>query len=201
MTEELDWELSKLDPWYFLRRMVKTKNEHTGLYEPFPLQEAPRFLIRVLQSEPRVLIAKSRQLMASWVVMCWLYWSCLTRNAERCAVQSEKEEKAWFQMERVVGVHSRMPAWFQKRFPVEATVRPPTLRFPTTDSSIHGLAQGPDQARSMPFSKFFADEVAFQEEAASSYGIILPTLGETGQYIGVSTVAPGFFEQMVKDQW
>ena len=104
-------------------------------------------------------------------------------------------------MERLVGVHQRMPKWFQETHPMEATVRPPTLRFPSMDSSIHGLAQGQDQARSMPFSKFFADEVAFQEEAASSYGIILPTLGETGQYIGVSTVAPGFFEEMVKDRW
>lgn len=194
------------DPWFFLRNLCKTRNEHAGdddPYQPFPDLDYVKHLldtwVKVEQrpSSRLLLIAKSRQMMVSWMACAMVLWNCLSRKARRVGWQSKKSEDADQMLERIYGLWQRLPEPIKERNPCERKYL--YLRFPTTDCDVHAIPQGPDQVRSYTWSLFISDEMAFQEADDKSYYALLPALGKNGMGVLISTAGPGHFEQLYND--
>jgi hypothetical protein len=188
-------------PYYFLTRMALTKDEHDDQqpYKPFPEKEYLRLTAEEWWCptwDRRLLVEKSRQIMVSWLFAALFLWKCMTHKGQRCGLQSKKEEDADKLLERAFGVWERLPAVVREMVPCERKYA--QLRFPSTDSTMHGLAQGSDQARSMTFSEYLIDEGAFQDSLATTLTAVLPTLGPDQGFAVVSTPKRGYMEMLAK---
>jgi hypothetical protein len=206
ITAELEWHRCVRDPYYFLTSLALTKDEHAlakgeeSPYKPFPrrlvhVEAITRWWQRGQAGGPERIgmTPKSRQMSASWVAMCLYLWKCMTKQATRVSVQTKKEDDADQMLERPYGVWSRLPKYVRDRNPCEKKFC--KMRFPASDSSMHGLAQGANQARQYTFTDFFADEMAFQEQTEATFTAIQPTIDRYGSFWGVSSAGPGFFAE------
>lgn len=201
------WRASMEDPWHFMREFCKTKNEHSqedDPYQPFPDLEYLRHLLGVWHkvesksSNRLLLIAKSRQMMASWFACAMILWTCLSKKAKRIGWQSKKSDDADQMLERIYGLYQRLPAFVRDQNPCDRKFL--SLSFPATDANVHAIPQGPDQVRSYTWSLFVSDEMAFQDCDDEAYYALLPALGKVGMGVLISTAGPGHFEQLYSDQ-
>jgi hypothetical protein len=70
------------------------------------------------------LIDKSRQMMVSTLCMLLLYWTVLFKRGRKCFVSKQTQELAEMLLQdKVRGVHTRTPAWFQEAMLLEPTPR------------------------------------------------------------------------------
>jgi len=74
------------------------------------------------------------------------------------------------------------------------------MAFPN-GSEIIGIGQGADQLRQLTITAILGDEVAFWEHAREFYSASKPTIEGGGRITLVSSAYPGFFEQLVHDQF
>ncbi|MBM3273873.1 MAG: hypothetical protein FJZ00_01875 [Candidatus Sericytochromatia bacterium] len=201
------WKAALDDPWWFMRHFCKTRNEHATTddpYQPFPELDYLRHTLDVWQKvEARpanriLLVAKSRQMMVSWVACAMVLWNCLSKKGKRVGWQSKKSEDADQMLERIYGLYSRLPEAVRQAHPLER--KEFLLRFPATDCNVHAIPQGPDQVRSYTWSLFVSDEMAFQKDDDEAYYALLPALGKVGMAVLISTAGPGHFEQLFADQ-
>ena len=204
--DQWSWKAATEDPWHFMRHFCKTKNEHSqedDPYQPFPDMEYLRHLLAVwkkVEEKPSnrlLLIAKSRQMMASWFACAMILWICMSRSAKRVGWQSKKSEDADQMLERIYGLYNRLPESVRQANPCERKYL--SMRFTTTDCDVHAIPQGPDQVRSYTWSLFVSDEMAFQENDDEAYYALLPALGKVGMGVLISTAGPGHFEQLFND--
>lgn len=198
--EDLVWQCSLDDPWFFLSSVVTTLDEHDSAnpYKNFPNHDYLEALVRLLEEHQFIGIPKSRQLMASWLVASFGLWWAMTHHGQLILFQSKKEEDANRLIDRVWGVYERLPEHFRRRFPAEHSYL--RITFKESDTKIEGIPQGAHQVRSTTPSMFFSDEMAFQDEAEASYTAALPALQGArggGRGIFVSSAAPGFFQELV----
>lgn len=194
-------------PWYFLRVLCKTKNEHASAgneYEPFPDMNYLKVMLEEWQAVERrpadrlLLVAKSRQMMVSWFACAMVLWYCLFRKAQRIGWQSKKAEDADEMLKRIYGLWDRLPPPMRDQHP--CTMRQYHLHFTGSDSDVHAIPQGPDQVRQYTWSLFISDEMAFQEGADAAYFTLLPALGKNGMGVFISTAFPGHFETLFEDE-
>jgi hypothetical protein len=202
IAEDLRWECSLIDPWFFMRNLVTTLDEHDSAnpYKPFPNDAYLEVTTRVLERELFVAIPKSRQMMMSWLCLTFSLWWGLSHSGQLILFQSKKEEDANRLIERAWGVYDRLPNSVKERVPAEHSYL--KIRFPGTDVKIEGIPQGADQIRSTTPSLLFSDEMAFQDDAEMAYAAALPALQGArggGRAIFVSSAAPGFFQEMIED--
>ncbi len=148
----------------------------------------------------RIIEAKSRQIMMTWFYCAMMLYRCLTGKAERCGWEGKKADDTDQTMERIYGMWERLPECVRKRHPCERKFL--HIRFPATDSDIHGIVQDPTgtgkQVRQFTWSFFVKDEMAFQENEEESFHAVLPALGDEGTLICISTANPSFFEELFK---
>lgn len=205
--DELLWECAKDDPWFFCRTLLRSKNEHGGKdspYEPFPDKEFLRQTVRAWEdvaarpTNRLLLIAKSRQMLQSWLVMAMALWTAMTKQAQLVIVQSKKEMDAGNLLERAFGIWTRLPQTVRELVPcISGHVH---LEFPTTDSRMIGIPEGPDQIRSNTASLLIGDESAFQPSFLEAYTAAQPSLNGGGMGVFVSSAAPGPFASLVLDE-
>lgn len=201
--QALDWDRAKGDFWYCLRSWFRTKNEHrSGLdrlesYEPFPAHAYLKFLSEEMLRSERLVVPKSRQVMASWLTCGFILWWCLFRSAQLVIAQSKKQEDADAMLERVWGMYLRLPEWVRKR--ARATRKQAQIRFEDGDNTIMALPQGGSQIRLHTPSLYWADEAAFQPEFEDALAAALPALHDGGRAIITSSAAPGPMYDIVGD--
>ncbi len=204
LLEELEWECVLEDPWYFLRTMAKTRDEHDlkSTYKHFPDLPHLREISYAFESEDMLALVKSRQMMISWLMVALCLWWGMKHTGQLIFFQSKKEEDALKLVERAWGIYERLPAYVQKLVPAEQ--RYLKIIFPGRDTRIEGIPQGADQIRSNTPSIILSDEMAFQEEAGAAYAAALPAVQAVGERKGkiilVSSAAPGVFAQLVADE-
>lgn len=207
ITAQLEWMRCQRDPYYFLTSLARTKDEHAvakGLkdsYLPMPrrfphVEAITRWWQRGQAGgvERKGFVPKSRQMMVTWIALCLYLWKVLNVQATRVAIQTLKELYSHEHMLRMYGVWERLPEYVKKMHPCDFKFC--KMTFPATDSTIHGLAQGADQARQFTFADFFMDEVRVHDQAHSAYTAILPTIDAHGSFLGVSSAGPGFMADM-----
>jgi len=192
------------DCWSFLtgkdvdgRPLIWTKDEgdEVNPFKPFPAHPYLRVILeKGLFSEHKiVLLDKCRQMMMSTLSCLALYWLCLHHQGRKCFVSKTKEEQGSMLInDKIRGVHTRTPMWFQRDFPISKTPQNKIV-FPNTESEIYAVTQNAavGEFRGNTVSVALIDEAAFQEKfpemlqaagpmASRIWAITTPNVGNPG---------------------
>jgi hypothetical protein len=196
--------LWRSDCWSFLtgkdaddRPLIWTKDEGDEItpFKPFPAHPYLRAILeKGLFGERKVVVLdKCRQMMMSTLSMLALYWVCLFHDGRSCFVSKTKEDQgAMLINDKIRGVHSRTPMWFQQAFPVSKTPQNRII-FPGTESQVYAVTQNAavGEFRGNTVSIAVIDEAAFQEKfpemlqaagpmASRIWAITTPNVGNPG---------------------
>ena len=196
----LDKEKCWKDPVYFMFNYAYTFDE-TNLEEPvrrFPRKQYLLLMLQQMMRNQKVVVAKSRQVMISWL-SCWFsLWFAISGNHRRVLIQSKKQEDADALLERVWHMYRLLPKWLKAGKAKPMTSR---LKFFKIHSEIKALPQGADNVRSYTPSLIFMDEVQLQDEAEGAYSAAQPMIRGGAKFLGVGTACGGtFLEKLYKDR-
>lgn len=205
-------------PWPFLAEAIWTVDQVRNRIAKFPSEAddpdptcgcAPggcgsyrHHLVNRWLTEPRLLIPKSRRMLATWTMLACHYWLARYRPNSLVAIVSRKRgetdaEGSAELVKRVRLMHEHLPAEVR---PLTLEYQFARIRFPQINSEIVGIGQGADQLRQYTCTAILFDEFAFWEEARASYGASFPTLEGGGRLTIISSANPGFFKQLVHDE-
>lgn len=200
LTEQIEIERAKKDPYYFLTRLCYTIDEHddNNNFKLIPKKEYIRDLTDLFVTEDLLLIEKSRQMMVSWVFAGLALWYTMLRPATRTFIMSKKEKDADALLDRIKIIYERLPIKIKEEYPAEQFTYL-NIKWPKTNSIIQGLAQGPDQIRQYTASLVIMDEAAFQEKAEKTWQAIKPALVGGGKFVAIST--PNGKEWFYRCRW
>lgn len=184
-----------LDPHWEKKGMLPDANPFPSQYyiDPETKEKKEHYLsiiTDVWKKEDSILVAKSRQLMVTWLFCALNLHLAITKKAQMIFFISKKEDDA--------GLKNRLSLCSRSKFvlehlpkdmrpPVRQREKPPSLYFPETDSTIQGVSQDAEALRMYTASSIFSDEWAFQEQAETSYAALKPTIEGGGKIAGVST--------------
>jgi hypothetical protein len=205
--KDRDWQLMELDkcaeePWYWIVnycwtwRPDETKGGLETIIERVPPKDYLRVIVQDWFENPKYLLSKSRQLMATWMMMILLVHRCLFAKNIKAFCQTKKEDDADSEMiQRARFVYDNMPGWMRKSSPAKYSYC--KLIFGGTDSFMRGIPQGGDQIRSHNPNILVSDEFAFQNDAEEAYTAALACCKRITL---VSSANPGFMRDLVKDK-
>lgn len=183
-----------------------------GFLTPGDATYAPQwdFSLEYLQGlyERRILfIEKSRQVMATWIVLAYCLWRAKFFEHQLIMIQSKREEDA----KKLVCVKETEPDAARLTF-MESHL-PDNLRsvnmgsrggvtkcniFFDSGSHVWGIPEGGSLIRSHTPSLLFSDEAAFQPAFGEAYRAALPGIHGGGQAVFVSSAEPGEFQRLVE---
>ncbi len=177
----------------FWLKFVQTRDEADPLHtvKAFPVHlEYVRELWGILERERRVVIAKSRQMLVSWIVCAFV-----THRARFFAHQGIYwQTKAWPDAVKMVcmpsgGVMGRcqfieehLPEWMREIYkPSEGRMQYPN------GSLIQSLSGGADQTRGITATIYVGDEFAHQEDQEGVYTAVAPLIQKGAKGFFIST--------------
>lgn len=174
-------------------------------FQNFPAhREGPRKILRLLQRESFMAIAKSRRLMATELICAYTLWLLMFKRGKLAVFQSDVEEKANDNVIRVHGMWERLPEWMRLRAPANPTKQGGSIEnyfeIPTNHSKLKAIASGPKPIRELGPSFYFCDEAAFHAEGSQTYSAVQGAIEAGCQAVYVSTAAAGFFAGLCLDQ-
>ena len=195
-------ELCRRDPAYWLwneQQYVKTRDESRpdSPVRSFPDKRYLRQLLAVLHDPniPIILVAKSRQLVVTWLLCAYFCWWARFVPNQLLFIQSKKEEDAANLvfakapgMARIDFIEENLPWWMR-----QDRITSMGQQIYQNGSKIWGIPQGSDIIRSYTGSALFSDEFAFQPFAEEAYKAAKPSCKKI---IGVSSANPGFFARL-----
>ena len=172
--------------------------------QPFPAHRyGPRYVIRILKTEPKLAIKKSRRLMATELMCAYALTLMMFRKGALCVFQSDKEDKANDNVRRVYGMWNRLPMWMKRRRPCNPTKGGDMIEgyfeIPGNYARLKAIPSGPEQIREMGPSFYFCDEAAFHQNAGATYAAVNQAIEAGCQAVYVSTAAAGFFAGLTND--
>ena len=181
----------------FFLRFVKTRDEADpeSPIKPFPAdKEYIRALWDIFATRQRVVVAKSRQMMVSWVLCAFCVWWARFRANQYVVWQTQREEDA-FKMVSTAGgdkdtgylgrmqfIERNLPSWLQQRVRQSEG----RLNYPN-GSLIEAVAGGANQVRGKVASLIVEDEFAHQAESRGVYQAVAPLIQKATKFVAVST--------------
>lgn len=187
----------------FLRRGCWTVDEATGRIVQFPSDERHEYLYLmcdVIDRYKLIAVEKSRRMMATWLMVCWLLFDTLTQQHHANFVVSKKLEDSAFLLgdNRMLGVYDRIPKelWRNKPSLIPSGKEGDgfeRLSCPETGSFIRAVAQGADQLRQYTATNVLFDEFAFQERQREAWTAVKPTAEGGGRIMIISTPELGAY--------
>lgn len=183
--------------WYWVVNYVLTvrKDEVRSYREHIPSKEYLRYIADFMMREPFLVVGKSRQLMVTWLAMCFAVWLGKWNKDMQIFCQQKKEEDADLEMiQRARFIDENMPVWMRDfnrgRYSYGE------FKFAGTGSMLKAIPSGGDQIRSHNPNVLISDEIAFQERAEESY---TNAQACCRRIILISTPNAGFFCDLVHD--
>ena len=182
------------DGWFFTTTFVKTRDEaDADSVKMFPDKTYLRESWRLIHDRQRVVVAKSRQLMWSWLLCAYCVWFARFHEHKAIFWQAQKEEDAFAMVclpgreeayaARMQFIVRRLPDWLRGRWKESEG----ELSCLDTQSLVKGLPGGANQIRGKVPSLYVADEFAFQEEQDGVYTAVAPLLQKATKAVFVST--------------
>jgi len=190
--EEL--ELCAEHPARFIFGHVVTKDEHDGdnPVKPFPHKEYLRIVLDEWHGgEPIQFVAKSRQLMVSWLMCAYATWTARFQPHRLVLFQSKKAEDAYNMVfnkypnqGRCSFIENNLPAWLKMcrgdggkwlPFDIAVACSEGTISYPN-GSRIESIPQGPAQIEGRVPTLFLNDEASLQDEWRAGHKASLPCL-------------------------
>jgi len=191
----------KGDPWAFVRDCVWTRDEATGMVRRYPGHEYAELLVRRWQSVPILVVAKSRRMVITWLMVAVNVWLAMFSPLSKVAFMARKlgrteTEGSCELVRRARFIMQHLPASLPA---VNVEYQVGLLRF-GNGSEIVALGEGEEQARQHTFTSVLADEVSFWEHAYETWVALRPTIEGGGRITAVSSAGPGFFRDLCHDQ-
>lgn len=200
--QKVETDRCAIEPWYWIVNYCWTwrPDESKGGLETIVERVPPKEYLQVIAQDwftnPKYLLSKSRQLMATWLMMILLTYLCRFSTNIKAFCQTKKEDDADAEMiQRSKFVYDSLPGWQRKDNP--GNYRYCRMNFPATGSLIRGIPAGGDQIRSHNPNILVSDEFAFQQDAEESYTAALACCKRITL---VSSANPGFMRDLVKDR-
>jgi hypothetical protein len=185
---QLAFEVIRRDPAWWIEHFVFTSDQHDDKQRVklFPMSRGYfRPIIHTLLRDKVLFVAKSRQMMMSWLACALVLWKARFFEHSECYVQCVNEAAAnYFVQTRIKTIYENLPDWQKSK---GAVFRHCGMRIPEVDSFIEGVPSGSDKARGRVPSMFVADELAFQEEGDRSVAAVLPAIAGDSLFLGIST--------------
>lgn len=180
------------DPHDFIFKYCYTLDPHDPV-SPVKLMPDHKYLHVIVdkwRAHNLLLIVKSRQMMATWIMCALHLWDCMIHRGRIAFLVSKNENDANYSRElsllsRVSFMYDHLPSNLRARS--MKTLKPACFKFPTMDSAIYGMSQDSDALRQYTATAVFWDEMAFHEHAYDAYAAVKPTLMGGGKLCGVST--------------
>ncbi len=196
--------LAKKDPWVFLTNFCYTLDSHDSKnpIKLFPNRIYLRQLTQLWLDNPLLVVAKSRQMLATWLFVALYLWQAITQPASLIFLQSKREEDAIGNYNSATGLLGRT-RFILEHLPKNLKPRYKTfsnkIEFIDNHSTIWAIPQGPDIIRQHTASGILSDEMAFQYKAEETYTAAIPTIENGGRFTAISTANPGFFQKLFLD--
>jgi len=177
----------------FWLRFVHTRDESDPerAVKPFPVHLAyVQDLWGILVRDQRIVIAKSRQMLVSWVMACFVTWWARYKGNQAVYWQTKAYEDAVAMICMPSGgfqgrcqfIEDNLPVWMKIPYkPSEGRIQYPN------GSIIQGLAGGADKIRSKVASLIVEDEFAYQEDQDGVYTAVAPLIQKGAKAIFVSS--------------
>ncbi|MGH7868624.1 MAG: hypothetical protein ACREP9_13600 [Candidatus Dormibacteraceae bacterium] len=171
--------------------LVKTVDEHdpSGGPKAFPDRPHLRVLGELLNTEDLVAVAKSRQMMVSWLCMSLVLFEAL-HPGRRWGVLCKQFASADDLLERAWAIYENIPISLRPKATRKQGLI--TVLHQNNPSRIHAFSQDSDEARSKTYSGLLIDEAAFAEHLEAVITAARPTVTGGGKLWLVST--PNFKE-------
>ena len=194
-------------PWIWVSKYTKTFDEQAadkGLepYRAFPDKEYIPVLFRELNVPNRIdFIPKSREMMASWLIMAKITAECQFFDRRRWVVQSKDEDTAKGLLEYAKTLYSQQPEWMKKRFPLKGGKIEVTggeqsnlLHIYNNGSRVIGITSDPDKIRQGHPTGVFFDEACYMPAFEAAFAAAVNC---ARRIIAISSAKPGnLFEQV-----
>lgn len=164
---------------------------------PFKLWPAQEEILEAVESEPRLLILKSRQLGLTWICCAYALWTCLFKSNRLVLTFSIGQEEANEMMRRITAMYDRLPDEIKQAHP---TAKRNTEEIAWINgSAIHALPSRKSAGSGYTASLIILDEFAKNENASKLYTAVKPTIDGGGKMIILSTAngAGNLFHDLV----
>lgn len=181
-----------VDGEFWLRHVV-TRDEADPAHsvKPFPVHlEYLRELWQLFTERNLVVIAKSRQMLVSWVVAAFCVWTARSKPHQAVYWQAQKAEDAVSMvcapegaaMARCQFIEAHLPEWLRQDVkPIQGVLQYPNGSF------IQALAGGADKIRGKTASLVVLDEFGHMAEQKEIYMGVAPLIQKGAKAIIVST--------------
>jgi hypothetical protein len=172
---------------------------HIRPFTMFPYIEP---IARYWQREQLYAMEKSRDMVATWMIVAFYTWDTLFHKGRQNIFQSEDAPKTRELVERAKSIYEQQPPFLQVIAPISYSIgasKSGVLQVPTLDSEILGFPQGPDQIRQYHPSGVFQDEACYQIAAADAFKAIKPSIQAGGRFTAISSAAPSWFMHICQD--
>lgn len=171
---------------------------------PFSVMEYMPPIVRAWETAQYFAIEKSRDMMATWLMVALYTWDAMFHSGRQHILQSEDAFKTLELVQRAAVIYKNTPVFLRDAIGdaqfSKGTAKSGELYFTTVDSEILGLPQGQDQIRQFHPSGVMADEAAFQVEAGATFGAIKPAIMMGGRYTAISSANRSWFELVCRDK-
>lgn len=171
------------DPWYFFTNHVYTLDRHKGV-KRFPHYPFLKDLVYLLHTERLLIILKSRQMLATWTVVCYSLWDSIMTLGSSTIFVSWRKQEVYEMISRAKFIYERLPSFLQ---PLIETDNKGEFSFKKRHSRLVGLPSVKKGIRSYTPSRVIMDETAFIDSAEMFYTSARPAVGDEGQIILLSS--------------
>lgn len=177
----------------FWLRFVLTRDEAdaASAVKAFPIHlEYVRLIWQQLETKQKIVIAKSRQMLMSWMLAAFAVWWARYKANQGVYWQT----KAWddavamicmpsggFQA-RCQFIEENLPTWMKQEYKASEG----RIQY-SNGSIIQALAGGADKIRGKTASVYVSDEFAFQEDQDGVYTAVAPLIQKGSKVIFIST--------------
>lgn len=177
--------------------------ERLPAVRPFTLFEYMPPIIEAWLTSQYFAVEKSRDMMATWLLIALFTWDTMFHKGHQNIFQSEDANKTLELVQRAYLIYGQTPK-FLKEAIGKATfskggAKSGELFFLDQESEILGFPQGADQIRQFHPTGVFADEAAYQVEAGASFAAVKPAIMMGGRYSMISSANRSWFEQICRD--
>lgn len=204
---ELERRRCRSDKSHFLANHVLTKDptDPASAVRKFPTRQEKAYCYLLAdrwEEYDRLLIPKSRRMIASWT-FCGLWgWDAGFKEGRHNFLTSKKETDAGDLVDRVEFICKRPVELGLFTKPIRRR-SPHELYFPDTDSRVTGVPSGSDQLRQYGSSNLLLDEAAFHPDLEAVLGASAATSlgsGNIGKVVLLSSANTGsYMEKLVFD--
>lgn len=159
-------------------------------------------IVEAWLNEPLFAIEKSRDMMATWLIVACYTWDTLFHEGRQNIFQSEDASKSLDLVKRANTIYNNQPKWLKNVHKAEFALggnKAGVINIPSIQSEIIGFPQGASKIRQYHPTGVFSDEAAFNPEAGETFAAIRPAVQNGGRYTAISSVNLGWFWMLCRD--